>query len=138
MDVKHGKKWLHFLTFSMILWLYILVGNTVVYAGYYDHASEAVAYVRQQAVNRVNEIEIEVTAEVKKQLDLNNMTDIFTHTGNPKEGDYLEYSVGYKHPTFYSREDGSWIINYYFEYRTTVEQENEIDRVVSPMVQSCS
>ena len=135
MDVKCGKKWMHFLAFSVMLWLYILVGNTVVYAQY-NNASEAVAYVRKQAVNRVNEIEIEVSADVKKQLDLNNMTDIFAHTGNPKEGDYLKYSVGYKHPTFYSREDGSWIINYYFEYRTTVDQENKIDRIVSQMVQS--
>ena len=135
MEVKSGKKWMRFLAVPVFLWLYLIAGSVAVYAQY-DNASEAVAYVRQQAVNRVNEIEIEATAEVKNQLDLNNMTDIFAHTGNPKEGDYLEYSVGYKHPTYYSREDGSWIINYYFEYRTTVDQEKEIDRIVSQMVQS--
>ena len=63
---------------------------------FFDNVNQAVQYVREQVKARNQFVEIKVSFNVYQELD-EDMDDIFAHTGDPYEGDFLSCSCGGKH-----------------------------------------
>jgi hypothetical protein len=100
----------------------------------YSNVSKAIAYVQNQAILRENDISILVTNDVYQKLDLNNATDIIAHTGNPKGGDYLAYSIATLSISAGEQADGNWLVDYYFDYYDTKAQEDAVDSTIQKLV----
>ena len=102
----------------------------------------AILNIRDQEKARTEIIRIKVTAEVLEQIEQkeNFIEDVFAHTGNPKEGDYLKYQ-GNSLPakTVESLEDGTFLLSLdeetgIFPYHDNAEQEEAVDEEVARIV----
>jgi hypothetical protein len=102
----------------------------------YSDLSKALGYVRNQAMLRENDISLYVTRAVIEKLDFDNISDITAHTGDPKGGDYLYYALSSKSVSAGEQADGSWLVNYHFEYYDTKEQEAAIDSEIQKLISS--
>ena len=96
---------------------------------------ETLQYVREKAEVRQESIIVQIPQEVFDQLDLLHYSDIFAHTGDPRGGDYLLYSV-VRFEAICSPPDETRLLEYHFQYRTTASQEEEADRETVRLVSS--
>ncbi|MDO4409317.1 MAG: transglutaminase domain-containing protein, partial [Eubacteriales bacterium] len=87
---------------------------------------------------RQESIIVQIPQEVYDQLDLIHFSDIYAHTGDPRGGDYLMYSVlGFGATCNPPEEtDEMRLLEYHFQYRTTSSQEEEADRETVRLVSS--
>ena len=100
----------------------------------FQDCQSAIQYVREQAVQRVNNIEICVPDEVYQQLDTVDAMDVLQHTGNPVEGDYIANNIGYKSVSATQSADGSWAVSYYFAFWDTYEETQAVDAEAASLV----
>jgi hypothetical protein len=103
---------------------------------------EAVAYMRQQMMQRAPSVSFQLSVEE----DGYSLMDYFfeealAHTGNPKEGDYLRWQYGYvscgASGYSYGGQD-HMTYTYNISYYTTSEQEAEMDAAVSTLLANLS
>lgn len=98
---------------------------------------EAAAELRQGMVERMDSIAI--TFSVNAEFDATDIwNEALKHTGNPKEGDYLEgqyRQYGFK--PYYNElgEEAYFTYVFIFEYFTTAQQEQEMDQAVAALLQ---
>ena len=103
----------------------------------YTDYDTAVQAVRDQAAARKDRAYLKVSEDLLDQVQDGKLwDDVFAHTGNPKEGDYLLYSGAF----FYQesaeiQEDGSWIVVLkFYSYYDSAEQEAAVDQEVERIV----
>ena len=103
----------------------------------YDSLSTASAYVRSQLVKRTKEFTLTVTFVNDIDNTVNQIfnTALTTHTGKPKEGDYLWFQYG---GAGVSAAFDSQIatITYSVKYYSTAAQEAAVDTAVSSVLSS--
>lgn len=98
---------------------------------------EAAAELRQGMVERMDSIAI--TFSINAEFDATDIwNEALKHTGNPKEGDYLEgqyRQYGFK--PYYNElgEEAYFTYVFIFEYFTTAQQEQEMDQAVAALLQ---
>ena len=105
-----------------------------------DYISEnaAAKKLRKAMKERVNVISLSYTTEQYHEDSIYDVVDkAFAHTGNPKEGDILrcDYDSWYANYYYYYEGDLCYIdITYEFEYKTTAQQEAELDKAVKNLL----
>ena len=116
-------------TIFCILFAGLILFQTQVKAGEppcFTGKEEAVQYVRDQMKERAENVPILVSAQLYETLDLGLfLNELMAHTGNPDEGDTLQYSLGGRlyYPNTALQASGQYLIEFRFEYYDTAEQE---------------
>ena len=103
----------------------------------YDDYDAAIQDIRDQVKIRKETVHVKVSESVKIQMyETDIWDDLFAHTGNPKEGDYLKYSGAYFHmDSIESLEDGTYLVTLKFNtYYDNEEQEAAVDQEVERIV----
>ena len=98
---------------------------------------EAVAELRQQMTLRNPEFQIYIDTPYEYYLEQNLIYEAMDHTGNPTEGDYLlwQYTDIHIERKLTDKDDRlRGYITYSIEYRTTAEQEKEVDAAVQQIL----
>lgn len=95
---------------------------------------EMLSYVRSQMKLRNENIKVLMSGadDVEKYSDIMEET-VFDYTGDPTEGKYLYLSLVDNFPRVYLTDDGV-MIEYNTKYKTTVEQEKEVDEAFEELV----
>ena len=104
----------------------------------HDSYDDAVAYLRAQMVEREGNIVLRINGTHYTSADAVSLySSAISHTGNPKEGDYLRWNQsGYTY-SITTGEDESGIytmFSYSFNWFTTAEQEAEVDEAIAQVL----
>ena len=108
---------------------------------YRNNLEEAAADLRKGMVQRQTSIPVGLTMGVAVNLNQQMVEDLFQmaliHTGNPKEGDYINWQYDYsKMGMDYEIGRGGVILNFKVSYYSTAEQEAELDILVEELIDS--
>ena len=100
--------------------------------------AEAVAYLRQQMTQRAEEVSFRIYMD---DFDFSRAYPIFeaalAHTGNPTEGDYLQWQyayVSYGASGYHDGDQYNMTFTYNIGYYTTAQQEAEMDAAAASLL----
>ena len=103
-------------------------------APFFDDQQSMIEYVREKAVHRESIVKVCVTSENIPRND-HGFDEIFKHTGNPAEGDYIRRNVSNRYVENVDEyELGYFLIEYRFSYYETPEEAQAVDAEVASLV----
>ena len=102
-------------------------------APFFEDQQSMIEYVREKAVHRESIVKVCVTSENIPEYDY-GFDEIYKHTGNPAEGDYLRRNVSNRRVSVNEYEPGYFVIEYRFSYYETPEEAQAVDSEVASLV----